>query len=587
MNLTLTNSLYKFIIRFMQNYLWNFSALILIAIICAIDTAVRPLLIKLMINTVSNVDSTFYESMKPTLYYIGMLIVTTVALRIWDYISFETFPLIKKNIILVLFDYIQGHSYEYFQNNFSGAIANKIKDLANSSENIMQILVNNITPGILTIAFGMVTLSSVHYYFSIIMLIWSIFFIIGNTKLMITIKDLIDTYSESSSQAMGKLIDCITNINTTRIFAHKHYELNLMDYHLSDTVFKEKAYRKKLMTTNLILGASVNILICISFFLLLLLKQKALITAGDFALIIVLTMSMSSAVWRFAEDLNRITIEWGIAKQALGTINKAHSIADVEDAHTLKVTKGKIDFNNVHFNYSKDKPILENINLTILPGQKVGIVGLSGSGKSTFVNLILRLFNLISGQILIDNQDISKVSQKSLRNSISFIPQEPILFHRSLMDNIRYGNLNASDEEVINAAKKAYAHEFIMNTKEGYSTIVGERGIKLSGGQRQRIIIARAILKNAPIFILDEATSNLDSLTEKAIKETLIHEMHDKTMLFITHRLSTMMFMDKILVFNKGEVVEQGIHNDLIRIKNGIYYTLWNKNLQDIKRCFF
>ena len=211
----------------------------------------------------------------------------------------------------------------------------------------------------------------------------------------------------------------------------------------------------------------------------------------------------------------------------------------------------------------------------IIPGgQKVGLVGFSGSGKTTFVNLIVRLFDLSSGVIKIDNQNIKEVTQSSLRENIGFIPQDPILFHRSLMENIRYGNVNASDDEVIQAAIKAHAHEFITLTKDGYHSLVGERGVKLSGGQRQRISIARAILKNAPILILDEATSALDSVTEAYIQDSLAILMQGKTVIIIAHRLSTLLEMDRILVFDQGKIVEDGTHLELLA-KNGLYKILW------------
>jgi ATP-binding cassette subfamily B protein len=252
----------------------------------------------------------------------------------------------------------------------------------------------------------------------------------------------------------------------------------------------------------------------------------------------------------------------------------------------LRVTKGKITFSKVRFNYKNTKPLFRRKSVIIEPGQKIGLVGYSGSGKTTFVSLILRLYDVTSGQILIDGQDIRDVTQDSLRCHISLIPQEPSLFHRTVMENIRYGRLEASDEEVIEAAKKAYAHEFIMQLPEAYDSLVGERGIKLSGGQRQRIAIARAILKNAPILMLDEATSQLDSVTEIEIQKSLWVLMQNKTTLVVAHRLSTLLQMDRILVFDQGKIVEDGTHAELLA-ENGLYKGLWDAQvggfLQDKK----
>ncbi|MGD8956838.1 MAG: ATP-binding cassette domain-containing protein, partial [Chromatiaceae bacterium] len=252
-----------------------------------------------------------------------------------------------------------------------------------------------------------------------------------------------------------------------------------------------------------------------------------------------------------------------------------HEIVDRPGATDLNVTRGEIAFRDVSFTYQEGLQVFDHLTVTIEPGQQVGLVGFSGSGKSTFVNLILRLFEPQSGVIAIDDQDILAVTQDSLREHVSMIPQDPMLFHRSLMENIRYGRLDASDDDVIDAAKKAHAHEFILQTEKGYASLVGERGVKLSGGQRQRIAIARAILKDAPILILDEATSALDSVTEKKIQQGLDYLTQGKTVVVVAHRLSTISHLDRILVFDEGKIIEDGSHHDLLQ-RNGHYAHLWN-----------
>ena len=256
-------------------------------------------------------------------------------------------------------------------------------------------------------------------------------------------------------------------------------------------------------------------------------------------------------------------------------------ILDKPDAVILKCNRGQITFNNVKFHYKGTEPLFQNKSIEIKAGQKVGLVGYSGGGKSTFVNLILRLYDITDGAILIDGQDIRDVTQDSLRSSIALIPQDPSLFYRSLMDNIRYGRIDATDEEVISAAKKAHAHEFITKLSKIYDSLVGERGAQLSGGQRQRIAIARAILKNAPILILDEASSQLDSPTESLIQESLWDLSQNKTTLVIAHRLSTLLNMDRILVFDQGVIVEDGTHTELLSL-NGLYRKLWDSQVGGI-----
>ncbi|MBX9620427.1 MAG: ATP-binding cassette domain-containing protein [Alphaproteobacteria bacterium] len=300
-----------------------------------------------------------------------------------------------------------------------------------------------------------------------------------------------------------------------------------------------------------------------------------LITVGDIVVIFNTSWNIIISLWWASIELPNAFKEIGICRQALTLLQVPVSLVDAPGAKDIAVKEGKIQFQKVHFQYGKSTALFTNKSVLIQPGQKIGLVGFSGSGKSTFVNLILRLFDISSGQILIDGQDIAKVTQDSLRKSIALIPQDPTLFHRTIIENIRYGRPEASDEEVIVAAQRAHAHEFIMTLSEGYHTLVGERGVKLSGGQRQRIAIARAILKDAPILILDEATSALDSVTEALIQESLSHLMEGRTTIVVAHRLSTLLDMDRLLVFDQGKIVEDGSHAALVK-KEGLYKTLWS-----------
>ncbi len=258
------------------------------------------------------------------------------------------------------------------------------------------------------------------------------------------------------------------------------------------------------------------------------------------------------------------------------TIVRPHEIVDAPQAAAVRIGKGRIEVRDLTFGYSPEQPIFRNLNVTIPAGQRVGLVGYSGSGKSTFVSLILRLYDPQGGQIRVDGIDIRALTQESLHSQLSLIPQDPNLFHRSLLDNIRYGRLEASEAEVIDAARKAHAHEFIAQIKGQYASLVGERGVKLSGGQRQRVAIARVVLKNAPILILDEATSSLDSITEQAIQETLEEVMKGKTVIVVAHRLSTIAHLDRILVFDQGRIIEDGSHAELLS-RGGAYQRLWSR----------
>ena len=290
--------------------------------------------------------------------------------------------------------------------------------------------------------------------------------------------------------------------------------------------------------------------------------------AGLTILLIEAARGLSRSFLEFFEYLGNIS-------DGVSVFIQPHEIVDKPDAPALKVNRGEIAFCAVSFIYKDGLQVFEHLDVTIEAKQQVGLVGFSGSGKSTFVNLILRLFEPQDGAIKIDEQNILDVTQDSLRESVSMIPQDPQLFHRSLMENIRYGRLDATDDEVIEAAKKAHAHEFILETEEQYGSLVGERGVKLSGGQRQRIAIARAIFKDAPILILDEATSSLDSVTEKKIQLGLKNLMKGRTVVVVAHRLSTISHMDRILVFDRGKIIEDGSHQQLM-LRNGHYAHLWN-----------
>jgi len=306
----------------------------------------------------------------------------------------------------------------------------------------------------------------------------------------------------------------------------------------------------------------------------LMLWNAGQISVGDFAM----STGLALLIIGDARNLTRRFLEFfeyiGNVANGVDTIVKPHEIVDVAHAKPLQVTSGHIEFRNVCFAYEPGRPVFENLNVIIEPGQRVGLVGFSGSGKSTFVSLILRNYEPQSGAILIDGQDIGQATQASLHEQVSLIPQDPSLFHRTLKENIAYGRPQAADEEIRQASRLAHADAFIEAMPEGYESLVGERGVKLSGGQRQRIAIARVMLKDAPVLILDEATASLDSVTEKTIQENLDRVMGKKTVIAIAHRLSTIAHLDRILVFDQGRIVEDGSHEALLAQK-GFYHRLW------------
>ncbi|MBP9772170.1 MAG: ATP-binding cassette domain-containing protein, partial [Candidatus Pacebacteria bacterium] len=303
--------------------------------------------------------------------------------------------------------------------------------------------------------------------------------------------------------------------------------------------------------------------------------KEGVLTIGDFVLFQTYIISLVERLWGFGHVIKALYQAFADGKEMVEILDTPYGVEDVPNAGTLKVTEGKIDFTDVVFNFNETRTVLDKFSLSIAPGEKIAFIGPSGAGKTTVTKLLFRFYDLTSGAITIDGQEISKMTQDSLRDAMALVPQEPILFHRSLMDNIRYGRRDATDEEVMEAAKKARCHEFISSLPDGYETMVGERGVKLSGGERQRVAIARAILKDAPILVLDEATSSLDSESEHLIQEALNILMEGKTVIVIAHRLSTIITMDRIIVIEGGNIRAMGTHDQLLK-KDELYKKLWS-----------
>jgi len=472
-----------------------------------------------------------------------------------------------------MFSYLNKHSHQFFQSNFSGSLSNKISDMTSGVINIFSTIDDGFAQ-VIGLLIAIVTMLLIHPIFALILCGWAVAFIAIAIFYFKPIQDLSNVFATSKTTVVGKLVDSITNITNVRLFSRNDYENKLVQKATKDTVEKDRAMQKTILKMRIYWDVSIVVLIGLNIIMLVSMYSQNKVTIGDFSFIISLSISIFYNLWYLASQFVVFAEELGKCRQALTIVSAPHDIIDIPKCKPLKVTKGRIEFDEVTFHYDEGSHLFNNKNVIIEPGQKVGLIGLSGGGKSTFANLILRIFDVESGSIMIDQQNIAEVCQKSLRENIAMIPQDISLFHRTLMENIRYGRVDATDEEVIKASKKAHCHEFISKLSQGYNSLVGERGIKLSGGQRQRIAIARAMLKNAPILILDEATSALDSLTEKLIQDGLHSLMNGRTTIVIAHRLATLSEMDRILVFDNGQIVEDGTHASLINA-NGHYTKMW------------
>lgn len=573
-------SLLDFCITSVKPFKWFIGGQFIVSIIWAVDLSLRPYLIKIILNAISTISSSesFENLLEASILYVIVTAIYMVIFRFYDWILLWLNPELKKHIVIMLMSRLMNHSQSFYQDQFSGSIANKVNDISRGIPNILSLLIDRFFSHSLALLIAIYTVWTVDLKFAIALMFWVIIFLIFSLKLSSKAKLLSHKAAEINSLVVGYIVDILANIVSIRLFESKIYETNYLNESYKLTIDAEQKRDWCFIKIHTFQQGSFVIFQAICIYWLIIGVKNNNTTPGDFALIMILNISIISCLYALSRDIREFTQSLGTITQGFRVINSSIDVQDKVGAQDIVISRGEITFERVYFNYIDSCPLFKNISIRIEAGQKIGLVGFSGSGKSTFVNLILRLFDVKKGHILIDGQDIKSVSQKSLRNSIGIIPQDISLFNRTLMNNIRYGRLNASDSEVVEAAKCAYAHEFISKLSKGYNTLVGEKGVKLSGGERQRIAIARAILKNAPILILDEATNQLDSLTEKQIQESLDQVMQDKTVLVIAHRLSTLLKMDRIIVFYEGKIVQDGEHADLI-IQNGLYKKLWESHI--------
>lgn len=576
----LPKTLFLFFIHFLKKQKWTLFLIQIGSLAWSLDHTLWPVVLERMIDTFTNhlgERSKIFSELAPILIFGAALwIINEIGFRAAGVLWAKFNPILEANVRMSVFDYVQRHSYRYFSNQFAGSLSNKINDLPQSMSRMIQLITVIFIPVLVAIVISTTLFFFLKPIFAVILLTW---ITIHMSVCLLSAKrcdHLAHVHAESVSNLSGKIVDSLSNNLNVKLFARFNAEKDYLNIHQSR---EKEAHRTSLMfieKIKFILGAFSFLFpgVLMTTFIILSWKNYQ-ITTGEVIFTLNTSWNITMMVWFAGLELPNLFKEIGISKQALSLIQTPHEISDAPDAKELVVTKGEIIFDHVTFYYSKAKALFKDKKLTIHPGERIGLVGFSGSGKTSFINLILRHFEVEKGQILIDGQDISKVTQNSLRNAIAMIPQEPVLFHRTLMENIRYGNPKATDEEVIEACKKAHCHEFVMKMTDGYQTFVGERGLKLSGGQRQRIAIARAILKNAPILILDEATSALDSITERHIQEDLNELMKGRTVIVIAHRLSTIAELDRILVFDNGEVVEEGSHQELIDLGKG-YADMWH-----------
>ncbi|GJJ81115.1 putative ABC transporter ATP-binding protein [Pasteurella canis] len=472
-----------------------------------------------------------------------------------------------------------GQSLTFYQDEFAGRVSAKVMQTALAVRDTVMTLADMVVYVTVYFITSGVVLATLDNWLLLPFILWIAIFA---TILRILIPKLAKTaerQADARSLMTGRITDAYSNIATVKLFSHGAREASYAKRSMEEFMLTVHA-QMRLGTSLDILTYTANISLTLGTAILgIILWQQGSVGVGAIATAVAMALRVNGLSHWIMWESARLFENIGTVNDGMETLTKPHTIIDKVDAKPIHIHQGEIQFSNVNFAYSPDKPLLKNFNLTIKPGEKIGLIGRSGAGKSTIVNLLLRFYEAQEGKITIDGQNICEVLQESLRSQIGLVTQDTSLLHRSVRDNIIYGRPNATEEEMIHAAQRAEAADFIPQLSDakgrtGYDAHVGERGVKLSGGQRQRIAIARVMLKDAPILLLDEATSALDSEVEAAIQESLDKMMENKTVIAIAHRLSTIAAMDRLIVLDKGQIVEQGTHNELLE-QNGLYAKLW------------
>ncbi len=510
-------------------------------------------------------------------YVIAVLSTDIASWRLNIWLVWNLEMRVMRDIAIRVFKHLINLDSDFHANSFGGSLVSQTNKLVGSYIRFADSIIFNLFTLTVGLIATLLILGPRVPLFAFSLVVLSIIFIIGNVYLSKPVRAANIKQANQESKQTGQLADSIANIMAIKSFAKEDFESKR--YYREATKTKDATHQSMVKTMyRETFSSSITSLITISALIIAVVGTRYF--GADIAtlfLIVTYTTQIGIRLWDFQHVLRQVNRSLGDASDMVRILQIEPKIADPQNPEKTAINRGLIEFKDVDFTHSENnEPLFQSLNLRIKPGEKIGLVGHSGSGKTSLTKLLLRFSDIDGGEIRIDGQDIRNISQKELRSHITYVPQEPLLFHRSLSENIAYARPNASSQEIEGIAKLAHAHEFIDKLPDKYNTLVGERGVKLSGGQKQRVAIARSLLKNSPILVLDEATSALDSESEILIQESLWKLMENKTAIVIAHRLSTIQKMDRIIVLHEGKIIEEGTHKELLKNNKGQYAKLWS-----------
>jgi ATP-binding cassette subfamily B protein len=542
--------------------------------------AITPYFFKQMFDEFTRVGER--SAIAPQIFHLLFIILglNFFAWICWRAASYSTIYFQSRTMMRLrqqAFDHLVYHSYSFFANNFTGALVQRVGRYARAFERLSERLVWNVVPLVVRLAITLIVVAlTVDVRLTYIILVWAIVYLVAQYwYARWRLKFHIEA-AEADSKTTGLLADDISNQNNIELFGAHEREMNRFN-EVTEAQYKITRFNWNVdAVLEAVQGALVTIIEFSVLYFVIVLWRGGQASVGTFILVQMYVLGLADRLWDFGRVIRDFYEGFADSKEMAEIMKLPLEIKDLPSAESLVVRNGEVKFENVSFAFKNEqRKVLGGLNVDIRAGEKVALVGPSGAGKTTFIRLLLRFYDVTGGSITVDGQNIAAVTLKSLHEAISLVPQDPLLFHRTVMENIRYGRESASDAEVMEAARMAHCDEFVRHLSHGYDTYVGERGVKLSGGERQRVAIARALLKNAPILILDEATSSLDSESESLIQDALSKLMSGRTTIVIAHRLSTIRKMDRIIVLSEGNVIEEGSHNELIMHEGSLYKKLW------------